>query len=104
MSLLVLAFTVLDPKHFDWIQSWREKNDDLFGVVAPHFTIAFAFDDEPEEGFIKEIEDQAKGFGEIEFEIKRAMIHKDEFIDIYHQFLVPGKGYDEIVSLHDKLY
>ncbi len=104
MPLLVLAFPVLNSKDFEWIQSWREKNDELFRIVAPHFTIVFAVDGEPEEEFIKEIEVQAKGFGKIEFEIKRAMIHKDEFIDLYHQFLVPGKGYDEIVTLHDKLY
>jgi len=104
MSLLVLASPVFDPKDFEWIQSWREKNDELFGIVEPHFTIVFAIDDWPEEEFIKEIEVQTKGVGEIEFKIKKAIAHKDEFRDLYHEFLVPGKGYEEIAALHDKLY
>ena len=104
MALLVLAFPVLDPKDLESIQSWREKNDELFDIVEPHFTIVFAVDDEPEEEFIKEIELQTKGVGKIEFEIKRAIVHKDEFRDVYHVFLVPGKGYAEMIELHDKLY
>jgi 2'-5' RNA ligase len=104
MSLLVLAFPIINTKDLDWIQSWRKKNDELFGIVEPHFTIVFAVDDEPEEEFIKEIEFQTKGVGKIEFKIKRAIVHKDEFRELYQEFLVPAKGYEEIVELHDKLY
>jgi len=105
MSLLVLAFPVIDAKDIEWIQSWRKKNDKLFyEIVEPHFTIVFAVDDKTEEGFIKEIEEQSKGIRKIEFEIKKAIVHKDEFKEYYHEFLVPEKGYGEIVALHDKLY
>ena len=105
MALLVLAFPVIDPKDFEWIQSWRKKNDEPFyKIVAPHFTIVFAVDDKTEEEFIEEIEARAGGFSKIEFEIKKAILHKDEFKEYYHEFLIPGKGYEEIVALHDRLY
>src|ERR1044071_10094684 len=104
MSLLVLAFPVLDPKDFDWIQSLRKKNDKLSEIIAPHFTIVFAVDDITEDEFIKEIEARSKNIPKIEFEIKKAIVHKDEFRDFHHEFLIPEKGYDEIVTLHDRLY
>lgn len=105
MSLLTLAFPVLASNDLDRIQSWRKKNDQQFyKIVDPHFTIVFAVDGKPEEEFIKEIEERSKDIRKIEFEINRAIAHKDEFSELYHEFLIPGKGYTEIVSLHDKLY
>ena len=105
MSFLVLASPVIESKDLDWIQSYRRKNDELFyKIVDPHFTIVFAVDDKTEEDFIKEIETQSKDIRQIEFEIKKAIVHKDEFSEYYHEFLIPEKGRDEIEVLHDKLY
>jgi hypothetical protein len=104
MSLLVVAFPVIDAKDLEWVQSWRKENDGLFyKIVDPHFTIVFAIDDKTEEEFIKEIEAGARGFSKIEFEIKKAILHKDEFSEYYHEFLIPEKGYEEMLALHDKI-
>ena len=80
MSLLVLAFPVLDPKDFDWIQSLRKKNDKLSEIIAPHFTIVFAVDDITEDEFIKEIEARSKNIPKIEFEIKQNNTKRNSFI------------------------
>lgn len=57
-----------------------------------------------EEQFINEVETRAAGFKKIRFEIKTAMVNKDAFRELYHEFLVPGKGYAAIVQLHDEIY
>jgi 2'-5' RNA ligase len=105
MSLLVLAFPSLDATDFGWIQQYRRINDELhYEVVDPHFTLVFPVRGAVEEEFINEIEIQSQGVGKIEFEITRAIVCNDAFQDFYHEFLVPGKGYSEIIHLHDKLY
>lgn len=106
MSLLVIAFPVIKAKDFEWIQFYRKTNDLLYySVVDPHFTFVFPVFDKAEQDFIQEIAMQAKNIPPINFEIVKAICHKDELQDnLYHQFLVPGKGNTEIIALHDKLY
>ena len=42
MSLLVLSYPEIEKKHYDWIQTLRKDNDELYyNVVEPHFTIVF---------------------------------------------------------------
>ena len=106
MSLLVIAFPVIKAKDFEWIQSFRKANDLLYyQVVDPHFTFVFPVLDKAEQEFIQEIAMQAKDIPPINFEIVKAICHKDELQKgLYHQFLIPGKGNTEIIALHDKLY
>ncbi|MFH1198168.1 MAG: 2'-5' RNA ligase family protein [bacterium] len=105
MSLLTIAYPKLNDEDFLWIQNYREKNDELyFNLVAPHFTIVFPVFDFSSDAFVEEIEAMSKGINQIYFEIKCATINKDSFIPYYHEFLVPDKGFSDIVKLHDKLY
>ena len=105
MSLLVVAFPIISAKDFAWIQSYRKVNDVLYyDVIAPHFTLVFPVFNKAAGEFIQEIEKQSTQIPAIEFEIDTAMLNKDAFKDSYHEFLVPGKGYNEIIALHDKLY
>ncbi len=105
MAFLVLAFPIISEDDFNWIQSYRKANDKLFyDVVNPHFTIVFPTTDLTETIFVDEIYLQAKGLETIEFEINKAILNKDAFSDYYHEFLVPQKGFDDIVKFHDKLY
>src|SRR5690349_8269756 len=105
MPLLVLAFPVINDKDFDWIQSYRKINDELYyDLIAPHFTIVFSTSALDAKNFIEEVEVLSRGTKPIEFEIIKAMVNKDAFTDYCHEFLVPEKGYSEIIQLHDKLY
>lgn len=105
MAYIVVAYPKLSEKSFEWIQSYRKKNDPrYFSVIKPHFTIVFAVNDLSEEKFIHEVKKQANGIKKIDFEIKVATINQDDSGNYYHEFLVPDKGYSDFVKLHDKLY
>ena len=105
MSLLVLAYPVLAAKDFNWIQSHRKEHDELYGdTVEPHFTLVFPVSDKIQEVFTYEVELQSQGCSAISFEINKAMAVKDVLSEYWHEFLVPDKGNDEIIRLHDKLY
>jgi len=105
MSYLVVVYPKLEQSDFDWIQEYRKKNDSrYFSIVDPHFTIVFAVSDVSKEDFVTEIKKQAEGLKKFDFEIKVATINQDDSGDYYHEFLVPDKGYSDIVKLHDKLY
>lgn len=105
MAYIIIAYPKLSEIDFEWIQSYREKNDlRYFSVIKPHFTIVFAINDLSEEEFIQEVKKQAEGIKKINFEIKVATINQDDSGNYYHEFLVPDQGYSEIVKLHDKLY
>jgi 2'-5' RNA ligase len=104
MSLLVVAFTKIGDDDFNWIQEYRRKNDELyFSVIDPHFTLIFPVD-APLQQFVEEIESCAADLHQIEFEITKAVVNNDAFTEYCYEFLVPGKGYPQIVDLHDKLY
>ncbi len=105
MPLLVVAFPEIEEADFNWIQRHRSANDELhFQLVDPHFTFVFPVNDMEEEQFTEEILKMTGSWKMIEFELKCATINKDAFSDYYHEFLVPEKGYSEIVRLHDRLY
>lgn len=105
MAYLVVAYPKISKVDSNWIQEYRRKNDSrYFSVVEPHFTIIFSIHDIEEKTFIKEVKRQMKGINKIDFEIKVATINQDDSGDYYHEFLVPDKGYSDIVKLHDKLY
>ena len=105
MSLLAISYPELEESDFNWIQLYRKENDDLYyKVVDPHFTLIFPTTNIDEDQFIEEIKNKSKNVHQIEFEIRCATINKDAFSDYYYEFLVPDKGYSDIVKLHDKLY
>jgi len=105
MGFLALAYPSISEADFNWLQAYRAENDELFyGKLAPHFTIVFPLTNMTQEQFITEIAKQLSGVKKIDFELNAASTHKDEFSEYYFQFLIPGKGYDDIVKFHDKLY
>lgn len=105
MAFLVIAYPKISQEDFDWIQEYRKRNDPrYFGIVKPHFSIVFPVGDLEQEAFLEEAKKQAVGAKKFNFELKVATINKDGFGGFYHEFLVPDKGYSDIVKLHDKLY
>jgi len=105
MSLLVLAYPEIEKKDFNWIQSFRAKNDErYFNVVKPHFTIVFPVFNTSEKELINHVQKAAKKFNEFFFVIRCAQIVKDSFSDYTDVFLIPEEGYRIFVKLHDALY
>ena len=105
MSYLVVAYPKISQDDFNWIQNYRKDNDPrYFSIVKPHFTIVFAVSDLPKDDFVREIKQQAEGLKKFDFEIKISTINQDDSGEYYHEFLVPDKGYSDIVRLHDKFY
>jgi 2'-5' RNA ligase len=105
MFYLVIAYPKIEDKDLAWIQEYRKENDlRFFSVVNPHITFVFPTQGISQDDFTNEIKKQAEDIRKIDFEIKLATINKDSFGGYYHEFLVPEKGYSDIVKLHDKLY
>ena len=105
MPLLVLAYPQLEKKDFDWIQSFRAKNDErYYNLILPHFTLVFPVNNLPQKGFINHVEKASKKFKEFYFVLRCAQIVKDSFSDYTDLFLIPEEGYRIFVKLHDALY
>ena len=105
MSLLALAFPELKQVDYNFIQTFRKQYDELyFKLVKPHFTVVFPFDSVPLDEIKEEMSAKLSGISKFEFSIRCATINKDAFSEYYHVFLVPDKGFSNIVKIHDKLY
>jgi len=105
MAYLALAYPELKTEDYNWIQSFRKDNDELyFKVVAPHFTIVFPTFNKSEDEFIKSVEEKSMALKRITFAIRCSVINKDALNDYWHVFLTPDEGNSEIIKLHDMLY
>lgn len=105
MSLLALAYPKISQKDYQWIQEFREENDELnHGVMEPHFTLVFPVFNQRPETFIEEIKSRAADHSNIDFALRCAIMDKDAFTPYWHVYLVPDEGYSQIIKLHDNLY
>lgn len=104
MSLLLLAYPELAKDDLDKIQAYRKMYDLQYGFAAPHFTIVFAIDDIPQDAFVAEAKNQSKDLKSFSFTVHKASVNKNDFHILYHSFLVPTEGYNEINDIHDELY
>lgn len=105
MSLLTLAYPKISDKDYQWIQEFREENDELnHGIMEPHFTLVFPVFNQRPETFIEEIKSRAADHSKIDFALRCAVMDKDAFTPYWHVYLVPDEGYSHIIKLHDKLY
>ena len=105
MAYLVVAYPKLQQGDFDFIQNYREQNDQRYSsVIDPHITLVFAIGDIDKDSFVNEVKNKIAGIEPFDFEIKVATINQNDDGKYYHEFLVPDTGYSNIVKLHDKLY
>lgn len=105
MAHLVIAYPKISQANYEWIQNYRKQNDQrYFTLIEPHFTIVFAVTNFSPEQFVEEIKKQAAGVKKFDFELKIATVNRDISDNFYHEFLVPNKGYSDVVKLHDRLY
>ena len=104
MNLHVVAYPEIAPADYEMIQSFRERYNSLFNIIAPHFTIVFSVPDMQPEPFVAEIKKQTGQTAAIPFCIRCATINRDAISGNYDAFLVPDEGFSKISKLHDKLY
>ena len=105
MKFLVVAYPEIPDADFKLIQDFRRQHDALnYKLVLPHFTLVFAVEEIAETIFLDEVKKQLAGFSGFQFTAGHASLHKDDFKNYFHAFLVPGDGYRVLVQLHDKLY
>ncbi|CDG64738.1 MAG: hypothetical protein PWQ15_1677 [Methanobacterium sp.] len=105
MSLLALAYPNISDKDYQWIQEFREENDELYyGRMEPHFPLVFPVYNQRPETFIEEIKTRSSNHQRIEFTIRCAVMEKDAFTPYWHVLMVPDEGYSRLVKLHDDLY
>ncbi len=103
--LLVVSYPIIADRHFTWIQDLREQYDELnFQVIDPHFTLVFPVANIEPETFIYHVKRSIENIRSFEFVIRCATISDDAFSQYTHVFLVPDRGYSNIIKLHDRLY
>jgi 2'-5' RNA ligase len=103
--LLVVSYPIIIDRHFTWIQDLREQYDKLnFQVIDPHFTLVFPVANIEPETFIHHVKQSIDNIQPFEFVIRCATISGDAFSKYTHVFLVPDRGYSNIIKLHDRLY
>jgi 2'-5' RNA ligase len=104
MALLVLAYPKISNDDLAWIQSIRDKHDELYAkVVEPHFTLVFPVTMDSAK-LITHVKQVVTRCCEFPFTLRCAVIEKDSFNEYTHVFLVPDEGYSDLIKLHDKLY
>lgn len=104
-ELLLIAYPDLKKSDFEKIQNHRELFDkESHAMVPPHFTFVFPVSDMEAGEFAKEVKKQIGDTRSIRFAIRCAAVNRDILNDCYHTFLIPDKGYSQMVKLHDRLY
>ena len=104
MNLLAIAYPGIASAALQAIEDLRRQYDPLYDVVHAHFTLAFPTNALSIPDFTAEIKKQAAGIQPVHFSLDMATVVKDHLSNNYDVFLVPRKGYDAIIALHDKLY
>lgn len=105
MRYYLVAYPKLDARDRAWIDDYRRAHDPVYrDLIAPHVTLTFGGVVLSETEIAAEAERLLAGVRAIPFELALATINKDSFEPIFHEFLVPEKGYAAIALLHDRLY
>jgi hypothetical protein len=105
MALMALAFPELKQVDYNFIQTFRKKNDEFyFNIVKPHFIVVFPVAEFSVDDFKEEVVTRLGNTNKFDFSIRCATVNKDPFDKTYHVFLVPDKGFSNIVKIHDRLY
>ncbi len=105
MKYYLVAYPNVSAQDRAWIESYRRRYDLLYrDVIEPHFTLVFGGVMLSEATIASEAERLLDGVKSIQFELALATINRDSFHPVFHEFLVPEKGYAAITLLHDRLY
>jgi len=105
MSLIALAFPELKQVDYNFIQTIRKQNDELYlGLYKPHFPVTFPVNSLSVEEFKEEVANRISNVNKFEFTIRLAVHKKDPFENFYHVYLIPDKGYSNLSKIYNRLY
>lgn len=105
MSLIAVGYPVIPRRDFEWIQSLRKKYDrDGYNLIKAHFTLVFPVDNIAQPRFLDHIRPRINNFAKIQFELCRFNLCNKPYEGKWFIFLVPERGREEIIELHDILY
>jgi len=105
MSLIAIGYPNLVQKDYKWIQSFRSKHDkEGIGLIRPHFTLIFPVDSISIPQMVNHVRPIVLNTPRISFEINSASLSPKPDGKTWFIFLVPGRGRNEIIKLHDRLY
>ena len=99
----VVAYPSISQKDYDWIQKIRAQHDIYYRLVKPHFTVVFRSSTKQAE-FVQHVKGQASAIKKFAFVLRCALVVEDVAGDINQVFLVPDKGFSDVVKLHGRLY
>jgi hypothetical protein len=99
----VIAYPSFSQKHNDWIQKVRAQHDAYYRLVRPHFTLVFRSSIREAE-FVAHVKQRTAAVRKFTFVMRCALVVEDVIGDMNQVFLVPDKGFSDIVKLHDRLY
>lgn len=87
------------------LESIRETYDELYGIIPPHITLAFPFDNDISndvlESGLKETVSDLKPF---KIRLKGISFEWDNRVNTYYIFLNFVQGEDTIIDLHKRIY
>jgi hypothetical protein len=99
----VVAYPSISQKDYDGIQKTRAEHDMYYRLVKPHFTVVFRSSIRETE-FVQHVRQQASSIRKFTFELRCALVVEDVAGAVNQVFLVPDRGFSDIVKLHDRLY
>jgi 2'-5' RNA ligase len=93
----------LTPAIFTALKRAGKNHDPLYPVVKPHFTCIFPTSQVTVEEFTGHVLSKVIGRESISFSLDKASVHEDFTKENSYVFLVPGKGFAEMIALYDCL-
>jgi len=104
-ALLSIAYPDVDAEDRKFLSSFRREHSPAARLrVEPHFTLAFACSQVPEEQYAAHVAAVAAKAAVVPFDCRYAMLGADDEDDRAYVFLVPEEGFSAIALLHDELY
>jgi 2'-5' RNA ligase len=104
MAYLVIAYPNLSEPDYDWLQSIRKKHDQQFDLVKPHVTLVFGTEKLSQNEFIEHVQNSLTAFSSFPIILDSTKVVGNDSKDLFHAFLVPSNGFNEVKQLHDVLY
>lgn len=104
MAYLVIAYPNVSESDYSWIQGIRQKHDPQFDLVKPHVTLVFGTDKLSQVEFIEHVRNSLAESKSFPITLDSAKVIQDGTKNLFHTFLVPSEGFNEIDKLHDHLY
>ena len=103
-SLALISYPALPAHVVTWMQDIRRRFDPQFELVAPHFTFVFPTAAVDEATLTSHAEAVLGATAAIDFTIVRARVFPDPKSNSAYLFLVPDRGYDDMLALNTRLY